>query len=826
VDAGEEPNVYLNETTPDPVDATEPNPGKVHPRVKSSRDWYRAATGALLKRHLSKVVDKAEDDEKTTDLLRRTFPKWIFYFLRFFGAIGHERDCCYFLSRSFWLFCISLMIYAAIFLCEALYFHYECMNDKNCILQKGNKSQSAETNAVAEYGAVSVIAMVVEIVGDVISIILLHFWLHYVFYNTRSFQTLLHRENSKIFQGLDTWCLMWLVFFVIFLFLGVYFYIILQVFQKKFSKPVAAFTVTVYCTSILVSCSISVGFFVVMCLLYAVYDEWSKEMLKEKTILELNNDATFLRTPTSKSLEVKLLRKLIPRVVLSAKVTMNMRYLLIPTLLYFVTFAVALHDVFIDVTLEKLLFLLVERLILLLIKTPPVIIAFMVSSRSSDLEFIVSQLGLRKISEYLRNAASKWMVTRTIALDWVLLSQLSFLVGLVGFSKYFLETSREALVQPWDARYERFGTCTDGIRSGIEQHIDCGDPDSGCPQTCRQKYGEYILIPGDRECTQVDGYDHITTQRACTLAYNSWSRLNKMTTGPLTRVYLDTSWEDPKSIKISRDKTRPYHPFNEQIVDHHLKKIDNWTDTFSCGAFSMPQMTALITGRLNYIPLSMANDQRVSFPAMFSTGHKSVDILGLVYEKPIAHLCYAGTGCQAGSDKVHGARFQEQMPCPGSCSSCGRDNASAWQTISAPMSILQNKLTELEENKLTDVVQFRASRDQKSDCAEIKVDNSMHMGAQVVFTLAREAFHGGDHRNYSAGADVRPFPKNVSVAVTSGRSVRSAVLVFPTANMTIGQRYGLGSEIEFVEVLPDSTLVLVVDHRSDLKSVKLCFDRP
>merc|ERR1712025_170117 len=100
-----------------------------------------------------------------------------------------------------------------------------------------------------------------------------------------------------------------------------------------------------------------------------------------------------------------------------------------------------------------------------------------------------------------------------------------------------------------------------------------------------------------------------------------------------------------------------------------------------------------------------------------------MDILGLVYEKPIAHLCYAGTGCQAGSDKVHSTAFQEQMPCPGSCSSCDRDNASAWQPISAPMSILLNKLTELEENKLTALVKFRASRDQNSDCAEIKVDN-------------------------------------------------------------------------------------------------------
>ena len=61
-------------------------------------------------------------------------------------------------------------------------------------------------------------------------------------------------------------------------------------------------------------------------------------------------------------------------------------------------------------------------------------------------------------------------------------------------------------------------------------------------------------------------------------------------------------------------------------------------------------------------------------------------------------------------------------------------------------------------------------------------------------------------------------PLNVK---TDGEEIRSTLLVFPTANMTNGKRYPLGSEIKFVEVHPDSTMMLVVNHDPDLTSVEL-----
>ena len=488
-----------------------------------------------------------------------------------------------------------------------------------------------------------------------------------------------------------------------------------------------------------------------------------------------------------------------------------MSWLLIPTILYVLTFAFAIIDIWIEHTWEKTAFLLTERLLLLLLKLPPLIIAVLVSSRSGKLDSIVSKTGWEKISLYLAKEPAKWMFSLTTAVDSNLLIQLAAITGLLGAVTYFVEINQQALVQPWDSRYERFGSCTDGVKSGLEQHIDCGGPESGCPQTCKEKYGEYILIPGTRKCTEVDGYMSITTQRACTVAYNSWAHANDMKAGPLTRVYLDYSWD--------RDRERYFK---------QPPRIDNWTNTFSCGALSMPPMVGAITGTVFGIPLEMANDDRVAFPALFPSDHRGLYSMHRYSELPIAHLCYAGTGCQATSKEVDDTRFYKNMPCPGTSSSSyhgirlssyhaiplssGQDNrlASAWRNISTPFPI----------------VKFGTKTSQNSDCAEIQVDNSKHVGAQAVFKLACDARLHTDYGHTSGTNGTLACPDRVQVRVKSGQFIRAALLVFPTADMTYGMRFKLNKleQRTIEEVYPDSTFVLVVDQRSDKElMIELCF---
>ena len=181
----------------------------------------------------------------------------------------------------------------------------------------------------------------------------------------------------------------------------------------------------------------------------------------------------------------------------------------------------------------------------------------------------------------------------------------------------------------------------------------------------------------------------------------------------------------------------------------------------------------------------MANDGRVAFDVVFSTGYGSVYVRSAAYEKPMTHLCYAGTGCQGGRDVVD--RLHEQMSCPGACLNRDHDNASAWQAISAPIriseqisesivTILRKKFIDPFVNRrngdggnqpeLTDVVELRPTRDGNRDCMKINVCNSMRMGAQAVFTLACDTLDGGERGNYSAGTDPRPLcPKNDRVSV-------------------------------------------------------------
>ena len=112
----------------------------------------------------------------------------------------------------------------------------------------------------------------------------------------------------------------------------------------------------------------------------------------------------------------------------------------------------------------------------------------MVSQQVSSFHSKAVEFGFRKIKEYLRDAPAQWMLTSGIALSFTTLSGITTLFMLGGLSSYLVAISREAMLQPWDARYERFGTCKDSVRSGLEQHIDCGGPEPGCPQICREKY--------------------------------------------------------------------------------------------------------------------------------------------------------------------------------------------------------------------------------------------------------------------------------------------------------------------------------------------------
>jgi len=133
----------------------------------------------------TEIEKKLTEEEVEKELLNLTLderretalPPCVICFLRFAGATTPRKKFCWcLLSKIFWTLCIMLMIFTTIFLCEALYYHNVCIGDENCILQKGNKTHRTETNAIAEYGALSVVAFVLEIIGDIIGIILIHTW--------------------------------------------------------------------------------------------------------------------------------------------------------------------------------------------------------------------------------------------------------------------------------------------------------------------------------------------------------------------------------------------------------------------------------------------------------------------------------------------------------------------------------------------------------------------------------------------------------------------------------------------------------------------------
>ena len=218
--------------------------------------------------------------------------------------------------------------------------------------------------------------------------------------------------------------------------------------------------------------------------------------------------------PHSRLVEVNLLHKLKARVALSAIITKKTRVLLVPAAVALVSLFFSFLETAISSSAAEAA--IVNFLGVALRQAVPLIIALYVSWRTDILENLVGQASLRKISDYLEYAPKGWMLGEKTSLNTRLLAKGSCgLALLFAFCSVYVNANRRYLCMPWEtqAKYEHFGTCADGIRTGLEQHMDCGGPETSCPQTCREKYGEYILIPADRECGDVDGYAHITTQR-------------------------------------------------------------------------------------------------------------------------------------------------------------------------------------------------------------------------------------------------------------------------------------------------------------------------
>ena len=463
---------------------------------------------------------------------------------------------------------------------------------------------------------------------------------------------------------------------------------------------------------------------------------------------------------------------------LCALTTRNTRVLFAPALLVFAALLFIILDTVIAPDEQKI-FHSAETLIGLALIVALLFFPLYVSWQMSILQNVVAQAGLRRIVDYLEHAPKQWMLGQRLSFNTDLFAKAGLLTALLAFSAHFVDLNRRAREVPWDDAYQHFGTCADGVRSGLEQHIDCGPPGSSCPQTCREKYGEYILIPADRNCTQVDGYVHITTQRACTAAYNTWARVNNRSSGTRRAVVYE----------------------GEYIVKSGEWTHADWTDGFHCGAYNMPAIGFM------FEPI-----ERFLFPALFSSW--TVDGQ---YQKPRAYLCYAGGQSCEVEETYEGdsAMFKEMMACPGPKQRPTRAG-SAWRNISGPLPTLETSWA-----NATDVARFRAARGEGGDCAKIKFGDVVDVGAQVVFTLTCNV----------TGADpgiVCPEDNRVRLSVESGPLPRAALLVASTANMTDVKVHHLDESTSSKDIFvhPGSTLVLVKDLTSNLKDVTLCFKIP
>ena len=424
----------------------------------------------------------------------------------------------------------------------------------------------------------------------------------------------------------------------------------------------------------------------------------------------------------------------------------------------------------------------------------PFLFTLYFSWRMDILETVVAQANLRKVSDYLHHAPKGWMIGQKTALNFGLLAQTAGLLSLaVAFCTFYVQSHQQSLAVPWEQqeKYEHFGTCADGIRSGLEQHIDCGRPESSCAHTCREKYGEYILISPDRECTDVDGYVHITTQRACAAAHRTWARLNNRS-GPIRHAVVH------EGAHVEAHEKTWFELGNLMSWQHA-----DWTGGFRCGAYTRP--------RMNW---GLDNLPRFSFPALSSKSLKAK-----------AYLCYAKRtrSCQAKADTSH---FEEMMSCAAPVQHKWPN--SAWRNISGPLPTITTTWSQGNE-----VAEFGASRGRDGDCARIRIINPYQfIGAQVVFTLACNDNVGVDPSvhlkpaNASAGVGHGiACPKdNISkISIECGKDIKSTFLVSSTAKMTNMTAYRLGFEPQNVVTYPGSVFVLVVDRTSDLRRFTLCF---
>ena len=323
-------------------------------------------------------------------------------------------------------------------------------------------------------------------------------------------------------------------------------------------------------------------------------------------------------------------------------------------------------------------------------------------------------------------------------------------------------------------------------------HTHTGPPDSGCPKTCQEKYGAYILIPANRDCTEVDGYVHITTQRACTTAYNTWARSNNRSSGNTRAIVYEGVPVQSETLMTVMKRTL-------RGIYREWKHAD-WSGGFRCGAYSMPS-----------VQMGDIEINRFAFPAMFSSS-----IIG--DQKPQAYLCYAtALACKAKVYSRDSTPFEEMMACPGPARQNQRFT-SVWRNISSPLPTLVPR-----GQHGNNVAEFRSNRGRDGDCCEIQLDNSARVGAQVVFTLACNwsAYVGPSARAESDS--ICPQENHVRLTVKSKYITRGALLVSPTVNMTSAVEYGLGeSTSQNIIVNSGSTFALIVDQSSDLRSVKLC----
>ena len=503
------------------------------------------------------------------------------------------------------------------------------------------------------------------------------------------------------------------------------------------------------------------------------------------------------QTPHSQSqsrlIEHNLLDNLTARVSLTALVTLRTRWLLVSPALTLVGILFCILAVLIDTVPEpEKISYAAEAFLITLIQTETLFFPLFMSFRMGVLENIVASASLRRISDYLEHAPKEWMIGNRSSLNINSVFRVGGITVVVALLASFVDLNRQANTISWDTRYNHFGSCSDGIRSGLEQHIDCGGPESSCPQTCREKYGEYILIPGNRDCAQVDGYVHVTTQRACSTAYKTWSRLNNK-----------TMKADHALVFAGVPVGYIWGPLFYGVWQHA-----NWTNGFHCGATSIPGFD-LITDREYSMDL-------YAFPALFSSWNPPHG-----NQEPLAYLCYAekSQSCQTLSNRESSVEFEETMACSGVFP---REwPASAWRNISSPRPIPSTKWHSGDS-----VVEFRAGRGSNGDCAEIQLRAAQGIGSQVVFALECDITQYVDMNQTTVGGFASipcPTDNRVKISVETAAVPRSTVLVYPGANATNFTSYILDAKEQTITVSPGSTLILVVDKSSDLRNVSFCF---